>query len=1137
MAKKIEINEDWEPVEVEDLDNLFIVILKRGSFDQGYVEAFDTDDALMQTAYDSLVSQYDECGCDELTKIYLIKLPNTEQVTGMCNTGLFNGSSCDPHVIEATRDLFNRADCEQLSCWAGCGLNEGKKKKKACSSVTITTGDPALNIKHFNKCMGTDGLGKAEDHPHLIVGDTLPDAPAAESGSESAGGNGLSESYNTAYGHMDRFMYDDAINDFYKIKTVDDMVDFLKHSIQDEEAFYDYLGEGSLEGFAKYIIDNKLNEGLKSMTESLETDLRALLTPVNAEDVRDGKPHLFEITDAKPGVDKWWVEEFDDGEIDFGKLTVYHITQEEKEDGKPIATFLISGGKNGTGDWAEYLSQLADVFKAIKEKIGAEPLLYKLETDVADDVWSALVFLYDREDKVEESLNEDLIVIKPEEAKKKLTELQDQIKAEKNEKVRKSLLTLLNIYLFQTYRPSDKKGSTITDDEWQEISDWAKYAKEESGSNVDESLTEGSSYRDQVDKMMQLEAGTRGFNAKAASDDKLRTNRSICLAYKLWTALDVVETEMLHRGLISSRYQRQSNQKAPADKNLVLNVGDIQDKDLQLLTSGKIDLDRLLEASFANAIEAILLALFSGDNALTDKIKAKILSFYDITLQDLKAALNKNLADDAVVAKIRAICAATVAEQLKEDTFYSHRLGNSFELPPEVKLLNKDRVEDFVRQLAPEERFSIGYVTPVYFYKELDDKFSLVKATQLTGYTGLDYRDATGDADVPDHEERVANAQRQINAYANGAEGHALNDEGERFSATYKQTNKLTLNQKKANSYIDAAAGKAIDLSKILFYPEVGSHPKVIYFLDLKDGHGFRKVKRELLEHTLYKKVQELAFAKDNGITNDDLSKLRKLGFSDVLEFEQRFKGLSIDDVLAAYKQHMDPIDYVKQYPYSRRWTMKMFSDKVNGMLAQDAATVEAQPLDATQGMDRTLSGHELKPQVRALYTNQIYYLSGKPGTDGQEINESLAEQSDVKVEESIGLEEAKRYVKRYYVRPLNIFCGNKEDIIQALIRAGDQNCSVYSLKRLDNHEDVHLLQPSDIIYYWDDRVLYDKNHVQVMDYDLFVKHEEERKKVGNVDAISDATFNDIYDDRATENDLKDKEVITNYKALNSISR
>ena len=116
MAKKIEINENWEPVEVEDLDNLFVVIFKHGSFEQGYVEAFDTNDVLMQSAYDSLAKQYDDCGCDELTKIYLIKVPNTKHTVDMCNTGLFNGNCCDPHVIEATRELFNRADCEQLSC-------------------------------------------------------------------------------------------------------------------------------------------------------------------------------------------------------------------------------------------------------------------------------------------------------------------------------------------------------------------------------------------------------------------------------------------------------------------------------------------------------------------------------------------------------------------------------------------------------------------------------------------------------------------------------------------------------------------------------------------------------------------------------------------------------------------------------------------------------------------------------------------------------------------------------------------------------------------------------------------------------------------------------------------------------------
>ena len=112
----------------------------------------------------------------------------------------------------------------------------------------------------------------------------------------------------------------------------------------------------------------------------------------------------------------------------------------------------------------------------------------------------------------------------------------------------------------------------------------------------------------------------------------------------------------------------------------------------------------------------------------------------------------------------------------------------------------------------------------------------------------------------------------------------------------------------------------------------------------------------------------------------------------------------------------------------------------------------------------------------------------------------------------------AKRYIKRYYIRPQNIFCSNKAEILNALVKeVGENNCSVYSLKALEDHDDVHLLQPKDIIYYYDDGILYDKNHVKVMDYDLNVKHEEERKRFGNVDAISDQTFDAEYEDRLTE--------------------
>lgn len=72
-------------------------------------------------------------------------------------------------------------------------------------------------------------------------------------------------------------------------------------------------------------------------------------------------------------------------------------------------------------------------------------------------------------------LNEDLIVIEQQEAKEKLNQLIDQIRQEKDEAVKRSLLTLLSVYLFQTSKPSDREDSTLTDDEWEEMSDFCKF--------------------------------------------------------------------------------------------------------------------------------------------------------------------------------------------------------------------------------------------------------------------------------------------------------------------------------------------------------------------------------------------------------------------------------------------------------------------------------------------------------------------------------------------------------------------------------------------------------------------------------------------------------------------------------------
>jgi hypothetical protein len=118
---------------------------------------------------------------------------------------------------------------------------------------------------------------------------------------------------------------------------------------------------------------------------------------------------------------------------------------------------------------------------------------------------------------------------------------------------------------------------------------------------------------------------------------------------------------------------------------------------------------------------------------------------------------------------------------------------------------------------------------------------------------------------------------------------------------------------------------------------------------------------------------------------------------------------------------------------------------------------------------------------------------------------------------EEANLQEAKRYVRRYYIRPQNIFCSNKAEILKTLIELDDTNCSVYTLNNLGDDKDVGKLMNSDIIYYYDNGILYDKNRVKVMDYDLSIKKEEDRKKFANVDKASDKEFKAEYEDRMTD--------------------
>ena len=565
---------------------------------------------------------------------------------------------------------------------------------------------------------------------------------------------------------------------------------------------------------------------------------------------------------------------------------------------------------------------------------------------------------------------------------------------------------------------------------------------------------------------------------------------------------------------------------------------------------------------------------------------------------------------------------------IQEDDLYAHVNKSQVNLPDDVKLLSQAEVEAFVKELDPAQLFEVGYITPFTLYSQINSYFKVLKATVFKGYTGIDYRDVSLGSDE-EKAARLERAKQQIKDNPDGAHGWMLNPDG--FSAEYRgQTNKLARNVHKADTA--DIGGQKIDMNRILFYPELGSKSKAAYYVGYKkvtaDAQGrlveepnftWVKLGHKDVVGEFMKHFREFMIENAKVYTPEEAAWVQKKLNMTMPEFIEKYPGVSVASYKIAVKFGMDPVEYVNKYPFTKRWTLDDLRSKLEGAkkAEQDMANLKttSNELNAHTGLDLEHGWGTDKPQVRALYTNQIFYLSTDGKTLGnrsiiESLNEMLnkatsvddlfdmyydnwldcdvdydelyqiftlglegkafpendlinaygwgddfdycesmyelgkdiydrglqtviadeiadkdpSDPGDKKLIED-GLNEAKRYVKRYYIRPQNVFASNKEEILKALVAAGDQNCSVYSLKDLEDHDDVHLLKPSDIIYYYDNHVLYDKNHVQVMDYDLFVKHEEERKKVADIDAISDATFDDMYDDRLTDADLKDKEI------------
>jgi len=388
------------------------------------------------------------------------------------------------------------------------------------------------------------------------------------------------------------------------------------------------------------------------------------------------------------------------------------------------------------------------------------------------------------------------------------------------------------------------------------------------------------------------------------------------------------------------------------------------------------------------------------------------------------------------------------------------------EIPRGLHVIPQNEVSRAISKLKPKDPITVSYIRVVYFYKELWEFFKLLKVTTFDGYSAMDWREVRADAGN-DEADRLATSADQM-AHPEVEKNRFVKRIDNRLPAEYDQINKTT-----NNNFVDKK-GVEVNNKNLLYYPEVGSFPRVKYYLDVNDGNGYVEISRDLLEETIIAYVENLI---KNGL------------------------------------------------PKSQRWSTPGLRDKLRKVLDTDQETQATKALakqrlwEPTAKNDDNPAAMADKTQVRQMGIGQFLYFKTPYDTLGKQITEAL----------DSSISEAKREVRRYYIRPQNIFCANKQEILKALVELEDENCSIYSLKSLTDHDkDVTKLTNKDIIYYYDDGILYDKNHVRIMDYDLFIKHEEDRKKFpGDVDDVPETTFKQEYEDRLTDQTILETASLT----------
>lgn len=196
------------------------------------------------------------------------------------------------------------------------------------------------------------------------------------------------------------------------------------------------------------------------------------------------------------------------------------------------------------------------------------------------------------------------------------------------------------------------------------------------GGAIGEGLVkEAVNYYDQIPKMAMLNDGTRGFNAKAASDEKLRVNRQVCLDHHWDKALKIIEDEMIRRGLLQPTPTiKQNSNSYKKVYDLDITALDFQPADIFFIWKHKDDLNLIIKSltgntvqqTFFNLIIYLILAVYLKEQHVIEGLKSWIINEYNMTSAELKEIILKKALNNKEVHNRIVDCINTANSERKK---------------------------------------------------------------------------------------------------------------------------------------------------------------------------------------------------------------------------------------------------------------------------------------------------------------------------------------------------------------------------------------------------------------------------------------------------------------------------------------